>query len=61
MRLEPDIATLQKEHDRLDGLIAQQLKYPGSDDLELARMKREKLHLKDEITRLSGRQHAQAG
>ncbi len=61
MRHESDVNALQKEHDRLDGLIAQQLEYPGSDDLELARMKREKLRLKDEIAFLSSRQHAEAG
>ncbi|MEQ1890324.1 MAG: DUF465 domain-containing protein [Alphaproteobacteria bacterium] len=61
MRLESDINELQKEHDRLDGLISRELKHPGSDDLELTHMKREKLRLKDEIARLSGALHAHAG
>lgn len=61
MSLESEIDALQKEHDRLDGLIAQELKHPGSNDLELTHMKREKLHLKDEIVRLSNLLHAEAG
>lgn len=61
MRHEPDIEILQKEHDRLDGLIAQELRRPGSNDLELTRLKREKLRLKDAIAGLSHTQHARAG
>ncbi len=61
MRLESEINELQKEHDRLDGLIAQELRHPGSDDLELTHLKREKLRLKDEIVRLAQKQHAHAG
>jgi len=61
MSLESEINALQNEHDRLDGLIAQELAHPGSDDLELTHMKREKLRLKDEIARLSQQLHAEAG
>lgn len=59
MSLESHIDALQKEHDRLDDLIAREFGHLGSDDLELAQMKREKLRLKDEIFRLS-RPHAHA-
>ncbi len=61
MSLESHIDALQKEHDRLDGMIAQELRHPGADDLELTHMKREKLRLKDEIVRLSGGQLARTG
>lgn len=61
MSLESHIDALQKEHDRLDALIATELRRTGSDDLELVKMKREKLHLKDEIVRLSGMRYAQTG
>ena len=61
MSLESHIDALQIEHDRLDGMIAQELRRPSADDLELTHMKREKLRLKDEIVRLSGRQLARAG
>ncbi len=61
MSLESHIDALQKEHDRLDALIAAELRHSGSNDLELAQMKREKLHLKDEIARLTSRLYAQTG
>ncbi|MFZ5930010.1 MAG: YdcH family protein [Pseudomonadota bacterium] len=61
MSLESHIDALQKEHDRLDSMIAQELRHPGADDLELTHMKREKLRLKDEIVRLSGKRHVHAG
>ncbi len=61
MSLESHIDALQKEHDRLDGMIARELLHPSADDLELAHMKREKLRLKDEIFRLSGAQFARTG
>ena len=61
MSLESHIDALQKEHDRLDGMIAQELRRPSSNDLELTHMKREKLRLKDEIVRLSSAQFARTG
>ncbi len=61
MSLESHIDALQKEHDRLDGMIAQELRHPSADDLELTHMKREKLRLKDEIVRLSSTQFARTG
>lgn len=55
MSLQARIDSLNKEHDRLDDLIAQELSHPGVSDLELAQMKREKLRLKDEIAALEGK------
>ena len=61
MSLESRIDALQKEHDRLDGVIAQELLHPSADDLELAHMKREKLRLKDEIAKLTHLNAARVG
>lgn len=55
MSLESHIDALQKEHDRLDEIISRELQSPGTDDLELTRLKREKLRLKDEITLLTSK------
>lgn len=52
MSLEARIESLHLEHDRLDEVIALEIQHPGSDDLYLSRLKREKLRLKDEIRNL---------
>lgn len=49
MSLEARVESLQQEHDRLDEVIALEIQRPGSDDLYLSKLKREKLRLKDEI------------
>lgn len=55
MSVQARIESLHREHDRLDGLIAQEFQHPGISDLELAHLKREKLKLKDEIAALEGK------
>jgi hypothetical protein len=47
-----DIEALRTEHRRLDGEIAALSADPNTDQLELARLKRRKLRLKDEIQRV---------
>jgi hypothetical protein len=49
----PDLATLKAEHRRLDEQIAALSAEAGSDQLELARLKKRKLRLKDEIARIA--------
>ena len=44
---------LRAKHEALSQKIEEELKHPGSDDLQIAALKREKLMLKDEIARLS--------
>lgn len=44
---------LRAKHQALAEKIEEELKHPGSDDLRIAALKREKLSLKDEIARLS--------
>lgn len=45
---------LAAKHKALDRLIAEEMARPSSDDLKLAELKREKLRLKDEISKLQG-------
>jgi hypothetical protein len=43
---------LSERHRQLERRIEQEVARPGSDDVEIRRMKREKLKLKDEMARL---------
>lgn len=43
------LASLKRRHARLEQRIAFLLSRPGSDDLEIARLKREKLRLRDRM------------
>jgi hypothetical protein len=43
------IATLEERHARLDRTIETEAHRPGSDDIQLARLKRERLSLKDQL------------
>ncbi len=52
MAIESHLAELEKRHQALDLEISQALNHPSIGDLELAELKRRKLHLKDEIARL---------
>lgn len=53
MSVEGHISELSERHKVLDRQIAEEASRPGSDDMEIRRMKLEKLRLKEEITRLS--------
>lgn len=46
------VTALQKKHAHLDRSIRQMTASPAADERELAQLKREKLHLKDEIEKL---------
>lgn len=52
MALESHVAELQRRHQALEKEIEDALNRPGIDQLHLAEMKKRKLHLKDEISRL---------
>jgi hypothetical protein len=54
MALVAHIAELAEKHKLLERRIEEAVSRPSSDDLEIHRMKLEKLKLKDEIARLSG-------
>ena len=54
MSMESHLAELERRHADLERLIAEQMSHPSVDPLEVANLKRRKLHLKDEIVRLKG-------
>lgn len=49
----PELETLKAEHRRLDAEITALQAEPGFDQLELARLKKRKLRLKDLIERIA--------
>jgi hypothetical protein len=52
MSMSSHINELQKKHEELSQRVELIQRRPGSDDLEVASMKKEKLRLKEQITRL---------
>jgi len=55
MSLTSHLSELRKKHEVLSEQIEHEQRAPGSDGLHLSEMKRQKLHLKDEIERISHR------
>lgn len=53
MSISIHIQELRKKHQSLSEEVEREQRNPGSDPLRLTRMKKEKLHLKEEIARLS--------
>ncbi len=53
MALTAHLETLKRKHQEMSDAVEQAQRAPGVDDLEVATMKKEKLRLKEEITRLS--------
>jgi hypothetical protein len=52
MSTESQLAELEQRHSDLEKEIQDAEAHPGTDTLELTQLKRQKLQLKDEITRL---------
>jgi len=52
MAMESHLAELERRHQALEYAIEDALHHPGTDNLELADLKKRKLQLKDEISRL---------
>lgn len=52
MAMSAHLAELAERHRALEERIDQAVASPGSDDLEIRRLKQEKLRLKDEMERL---------
>jgi hypothetical protein len=52
MAMESHLAELERRHLALEKEIEDALHHPGTDNLELADLKKRKLQLKDEISRL---------
>ena len=57
MNLDSHLSELRKRHAQLSHRIDDETRSPGSDDLTISALKREKLKLKDEISRLSRSLH----
>lgn len=53
MSLSTHLSELSEKHKLLERRIAEKLKLPSTDELEIRRLKREKLKLKDRITELT--------
>ena len=56
MSVETHLAELERRHRALDDQIQEAVSHPGVDDLQIADLKRRKLHLKAEIARLKSSQ-----
>ena len=52
MAIQSHLAELERRHRALEQEISEALTHPATDGLKLAELKRRKLHVKDEITRL---------
>ena len=52
MTNEAHLSALERRHRALEAEIDDQQSHSSSDDLKLAQLKRQKLHLKEEIERL---------
>ncbi|QIK40381.1 YdcH family protein [Pontivivens nitratireducens] len=52
MSVTSHVSALQKKHQILSQTIETEQRSPASDNLQIAEMKREKLRLKEEISRL---------
>lgn len=53
MSLSSHLTELRKKHEHLSKKIEEEQRSPASDDLVIADMKRRKLQLKDEISKIS--------
>lgn len=53
MSVTSHIASLRQKHQELDKRIESEQQRPGSDDLQIAAMKRQKLQIKEEIAKLA--------
>jgi hypothetical protein len=53
MTMASHLVELRKKHDNLSEMVEQAQRSPGSDALKIAELKKQKLRIKEEITRLS--------
>ncbi len=53
MTVASHIAELKKKHENLSDMVEKAQRSPGSNDLDIADLKKQKLKLKEEITRLT--------
>ncbi len=53
MSLSSHIAELRRKHENLSEMVESAQRSPGTDDLAISELKKQKLRLKEEIERLS--------
>lgn len=53
MSLSSHLQELKKKHQSLESAVAEAQRAPGVDDLHIADLKKQKLRIKEEITRLT--------
>ena len=54
MSVNAHLQELRKKHQKLSDKVEEAQRSPGSSDIELASLKKQKLQIKEEIHRLSG-------
>lgn len=52
MTLASHLQELRRKHESLSDMVEQAQRHPSTDTIEIAEMKKQKLRLKEEITRL---------
>ncbi len=57
MNLSSHLSELRKKHETISCRIEEEQRSPGSSDLQITALKREKLRIKEEIVRLAATQH----
>ena len=57
MTLAGHLAELSEKHRMLETRIQEELARPGGDDLQIIRLKKEKLRIKEEMTKLQDNSH----
>jgi hypothetical protein len=53
MTIASHVAELKKKHEYLSEMVEKEQRSPGASDLQIAGLKKQKLKLKEEISRLS--------
>ena len=57
MSLASHVESLKRKHAKLEDEIAESERHPGTDHVQIAALKREKLRVKDEIEKHAGSLH----
>ncbi len=52
MSIQAHLSELERKHDALEAELAEAIAHPSTDDLAIADLKRRKLQVKDEISRI---------
>jgi hypothetical protein len=57
MTIASHLHELRKKHETLSAMVEQEQRSPASDDIRIAELKKQKMKLKEEITRLAQGPH----